>query len=123
MAKSNKVISEQIAEIETYIDSFPSPTKELLIEMRSIIQKLLPTSKEVIRYGLPTFYDERNIVHFGGAKNHVALYPGPEAIIHFKSQLKSYVTTKGSIHFPLNKSLPRSIIEEIVTYLSLNHYK
>ncbi|MDC7246237.1 MAG: DUF1801 domain-containing protein [Sphaerochaetaceae bacterium] len=98
-----------------YIDSFDSPAKELLVQLRSIIIEALPCQYEqTIRYGLPTFYHKKNICHFGGAKNHVALYPTPNPIVNLRDELKGFVCTKGSVHFPLDRPLPVHLIRKII---------
>ncbi len=48
----------------------------------------------------------------------IGLYPHPETINHFKGELKSFMQGKGSIQFPLDKPLPKKLIEEMVSFRS-----
>ncbi|MCI8894969.1 MAG: hypothetical protein HFI41_10010 [Lachnospiraceae bacterium] len=41
--------------------------------------------------------NRHNIIQFAGFKNHVGLYPGPEAVREFSERLKDYRTSKGTI--------------------------
>lgn len=102
--------------IGAYIKEYPKNTQKLLQEFRTIIKKHAPQAEEGISYGIPTFKLHGNLVHFGGYKNHVALYPGSYAIKIFAKELSSYKTSKGTIQFPLDKPLPRALIAKIVKF-------
>lgn len=103
--------------IDLYIQNFPESTKIRLAQIRSIIHDLAPEAKETIKYSMPTFiFNGQNLIHFAGYKNHVGLYPLPEAIKIFKNELVPYPTGKGSIRFPNDQALPLNLIEKIVKY-------
>jgi uncharacterized protein YdhG (YjbR/CyaY superfamily) len=55
-------------------------------------------------------------VQFAGHKKHLGVYPYPEAIEQFKSELSDYKTTKGGIQFPYNKPIPLELIRRMVAY-------
>ena len=84
--------------------------------MRAIIHKVVPEAEEEIKYGIPTFILNGNLVHYGGFKNHIGFYPAPSGIAEFKEELSKYKGAKGSIQFPLEKALPVSLITKIVKY-------
>jgi len=63
-----------IKTIDEYIASFPKETQIILQKMRAIIIKAAPKATETISYGIPTFVLEKNLVHFGGFKNHIRFY-------------------------------------------------
>jgi hypothetical protein len=52
--------------------------------MRTTIQKAAPQATERITYGIPTFYLNGNLVHFGAAQNHIGFYPTPSGISAFR---------------------------------------
>lgn len=104
------------ANIDEYIAEFPKEIQVLLQQMRVTIQKAAPTAEEAIKYVMPTFTLEGNLVHFAAYKNHIGFYPAPAAIEAFKKELSVYKGAKGSIQFPLNKPLPLSIIAKIVKF-------
>lgn len=56
------------------------------------------------------------MIHFGGFRNHIGLYPGPEAIEIFAEKLKKYKTSRGTVQFPLQEKLPFDLIQEIVEF-------
>ena len=54
--------------------------------------------------------------HFAAAKNHIGIYPGPEAVLAFEESLHDYKTSKGAIQIPLDKEIPKDLIAEIAKY-------
>ena len=51
-----------------------------------------------------------------GYKKHVGLYPHPTVMEKFDIELEGYKKGKGSVHFPINKPLPKELIIKMVTY-------
>lgn len=77
----------------------------------------MPNATETMAYGIPTYkIKNKNLVHFGGAKNHIGFYPGPSPIVFFKDELVSYKCTKGTIQFSLDRKLPLDLIKKIVEF-------
>ena len=90
--------------------------QERLKEIRKIIKSAAPKATETIKYGLPTFVYHKNLVHFGAFKEHIGLYPGPEAITAHAEDLQKYKTSKGAIALPFSLPLPRLLIARIVRF-------
>jgi uncharacterized protein YdhG (YjbR/CyaY superfamily) len=102
--------------IDNYISDFPEHTQKLLQQLRAIIQKAAPQAEETINYGIPTFTLSGNLVHFAGYKNHIGFYPAPSAIKAFSKELSVYKGAKGSVQFPLDKTIPSALISRIVKF-------
>lgn len=103
--------------IAEYISGFSDGQKMLLVDLYSIIKKYVPKeTTEKISYGMPTFYYNGNLIHFAMYKNHLGIYPGPDAIEEFQDQLTSFKTSKGAIQFPLDQLLPEKLIADIIAY-------
>ena len=103
--------------IDEYIGLYPQNIQMMLSELRNIILSIAPASEEAIGYGIPTFkLNGINLVHFATFKNHIGFYPTPEPIVAFKKELTQYKQAKGSIQFPLDKSLPIDLIKRIVKF-------
>jgi uncharacterized protein YdhG (YjbR/CyaY superfamily) len=105
-----------IKDIDSYISLYPPELRKLLEQVRSTIRKAAPDAQEKIGYGIPTFTLNGNLVHFGGFKNHIGFYPGPDAIVVFKKELSPYDGAKGSIQFPIDKPMPLALITKMVKY-------
>ena len=103
--------------IDEYISNFPADVQQLLQQVRTTIKKTIPGAEEVIKYAMPTYvWQNRNLVHFAGYKNHVGFYPVPSAIKAFQKELSAYKGAKGSVQFPINQPMPLDLIRRIVEY-------
>lgn len=111
-----KSLKEQPESIDEYIAGFPQDVQDILQKVRSTIKSAAPDAEEAIKYGIPTFVLNGNLVHFGGFKKHVGFYPTPSVIEEFREELSVYQSAKGSIQFPLDKPMPYSLIEKLVEF-------
>jgi|JI10StandDraft_1071094.scaffolds.fasta_scaffold519643_2 uncharacterized protein YdhG (YjbR/CyaY superfamily) len=102
--------------IDEYISLYPLEVQELLQKVRMVIKKSAPEAMEAIKYQLPTFVLNGNLVHFGAFKNHIGFYPAPSGISVFKQELSVYESGKGSIQFPMDGEIPYDLISKIVKF-------
>ncbi len=102
--------------IDEYIASYPREVQPLLQKVRETIRKAAPGAKEAIKYRLPTFILNGNLVHFGAFKHHIGFYPTASGIAHFKKRLSGYASSRGAVQFPLDKPVPFALISEIVKF-------
>lgn len=102
--------------IDEYISQFPENIRKLLIKIRETIKEMAPDAEEAIKYEIPTFTLNGNLVHFAAYKNHIGFYPAPEAIEVFKNDLIGYKTSKGAIQFPIGQPIPFGLIKRIVSF-------
>jgi uncharacterized protein YdhG (YjbR/CyaY superfamily) len=103
-------------DIDEYIAGFPEDVRELLTKIRMTIRKAAPDAEEAIKYRMPTFTLNGNLVHFAAFKNHIGFYPAPRGIEAFKDELSAYEGAKGSVRFPLDKPIPFDLIGRIVEF-------
>ena len=99
----NHFCGEKPKTIDEYILSQDEEKQADLYLVRQILQEALPEAKECISWGMPTYKQKHNIIHFAAAKKHIGLYPGPEAVLHFKEDLEGYSVNKGTIRIPYGK--------------------
>jgi uncharacterized protein YdhG (YjbR/CyaY superfamily) len=102
--------------IDEYIIGFPKDVQELLEKIRMTIREAAPDAEEAIKYGIPTFTLNGNLVHFGAFKNHIGFYPAPQGLKEFKEELSAYKGAKGSVQFPLGEPIPFDLISRIVKF-------
>jgi uncharacterized protein YdhG (YjbR/CyaY superfamily) len=100
--------------IDEYIASFPENIQIILEKMRSTIQAAAPNAIEGIKYAMPVFMLNGNLVYFAAFKNHIGFYPTPAANEAFKKELSIYKTGKGSIQFSTDEPIPYELISQIV---------
>ena len=103
-------------DIDEYIAGFPKNVREILEKVRITIRKAAPDAEEAIKYQIPTFTLNGNLIHFAAFKNHIGLYPAPGGIEQFKDALSVYQGGKGSVRFPLDKPIPFGLISKIVKF-------
>ena len=104
------------ANIEEYIHQFPSDVQLKLQEIRRVIQETAPEATEDIRYAIPTFRLNGNLVHFAAFRRHIGFYPGAEAIALFNSELSKYHHAKGSVQFPIDGPMPLELVRRITLF-------
>lgn len=116
--------SEKPKTIDEYILAQPESIQPLLNQVRNTIRAAIPYAEQRISWSMPTFWKNHNIIHFAAFKNHIGLYPGEEAIVHFADRLTKYKTSKGAAQFPYSKPLPLELIAEIAKwcYETENHH-
>lgn len=99
-----------------YINAAPNRAKSKLREMRTLLKKAAPGAKEEIKWSAPTYSYERILFTFAAFKQHIGFYPTPRAVSKFTKELKDYKTGKGSIQFPLDEPLPKTLITKIAKF-------
>ena len=109
--------------IGEYILAQPENVQPRLCQIRNTLREALPDAEERISWSMPTYWKKQNIIHFAAFKNHIGLYPGPEAIEHFTDRFIEYKSSKGAVQFPYNKPIPLKLISEIAKwcYKTGNH--
>ena len=103
-------------DIDEYIADFPEEIRKRLEQVRATIRKAAPEAEEAIKYRIPTFVLNGNLVHFAAFKNHIGFYPAPQGIEEFKEELSAYKGAKGSVQFPHDRPIPLDLISRIVKF-------
>ena len=102
--------------INDYIATFPPDVQVILEKIRATIRKAAPGAEEAIKYRLPTFVLDGNLVHFGAFKKHIGFYATPTGNKQFRDELSAYEGAKGSVQFPLDKPMPLGLISKMVKF-------
>jgi uncharacterized protein YdhG (YjbR/CyaY superfamily) len=99
-----------------YLATVPVPARKNLVKMQSVIRSTVPRDAiETISYRIPAFKIKSGVlVWFAGFSDHCSLFPTASVIEKFKNKLRDFHTSKGTIHFPLDKRLPTALIKEMV---------
>jgi uncharacterized protein YdhG (YjbR/CyaY superfamily) len=103
-------------DIDEYIAGFPADIQKVLQKIRATIRKAAPEADEAIKYQIPTFTLNGNLVHFAAFTHHVGFYPAPRGKDAFKEALAGYDGGKGTVKFPLDKPIPLPLIAKIVKF-------
>jgi len=107
--------------IDQYIAGFPKPVQERLQKIRLTIRKAAPNAEETIKYQIPTFTLQGNLLSFAAYKTHIGFYPAPAGNAKFQKQLAAYRAAKSSVRFPLNKPIPFDLLSQMVKFRVKEH--
>ena len=107
---------DQESRVDAYIAQFSEEQQSRMKALRSLIHETVPQVRETIKYAMPTFLYEGDLIYFAANKNHTGLYPMPSGVSHFAEELLSYHTSKGAIRFPLDRALPLDLIRRIILF-------
>jgi uncharacterized protein YdhG (YjbR/CyaY superfamily) len=104
--------------VDEYLARLPEPARSTLTALRGTIRSAVPEDTvEIISYGIPAFRHKRVLVWYAGFANHCSFFPTASMIEKFKLELKGYVISKGTIHFPIDKPLSAALVKKMVKAL------
>jgi uncharacterized protein YdhG (YjbR/CyaY superfamily) len=114
-SRSTAKASVALKDVDEYMASVSEPARTTLSKMRATIRSVVPAdATEVISYRMPAFRHNGVLVWFAAFSEHCSLFPTAAIIEKFKNELKPFSTSKGTIQFPTNKSLPTALIKKLV---------
>src|SRR5262245_56675825 len=98
--------------IDEYLADVSSDQRAALEKLRKTIRAAAPAAEEYINYGIAAFkYNGKMLVGFGAGASHCSFFPGDgSTVAEFKSDLKGYETSKGTIRFQPDKPLPAALV-------------
>src|SRR6266481_9435709 len=102
--------------IDEYLAGVNADHRGVLEKIRQTIHAVAPKAEECISYGIPAFrLNGRALVFFGAWANHCAFYPGSSARLkEFRSDLKGFQLSKGTIRFSPDNQLPVALVKKLV---------
>ncbi len=82
-----------------------------------MLKKILPAGEEKIHYGVPAIQiNGKSIAGYASAKKHCSYFPHSGAILEqMEDQLTKYEFSKGTLHFPVDKCLPITLVRKLIT--------
>ena len=110
-AKGNSVPKS----VDEYLAGVPEPARSTLKKIRAAIRAAAPPeATETISYRMPAFKYKGTLVWFAAFADHCSLFPTAAVVEAFKTELKGFSTSKGTIHFPTDKPLPTALVKKMV---------
>jgi uncharacterized protein YdhG (YjbR/CyaY superfamily) len=87
--------------IDEYLAPLSKDKRDALQKLRQTIRSVAPLAEECISYSLPAFrLGGKMLVAMGARANHCAFYPmSASTVAAYKSELRKYVTSMGTIRF------------------------
>jgi len=101
--------------VDEYLAGVPQPARSTLNKIRVAIRSAVPSeATETISYGIPAFKHKGVLVWFAAFSNHCSFFPTASVMEAFKNELKTFSTSKGTIHFSTDKPLPAALVKKMV---------
>ena len=102
-------------DVDEYLARVPKSALSAFIKLRAaILSAVPPGAAETISYGIPAIKYNGLLLWFAAFSKHCSLFPTRAVIEAFKNELKGFSTSKGTVHFPLDKPLPTALIKKLV---------
>jgi uncharacterized protein YdhG (YjbR/CyaY superfamily) len=102
--------------IDDYLTALDEPKRTTLQKLRQTIRAVIPDAEECISYGMPAFRLQGKVIAgFAAFKNHLAYLPHSGSIFaELSDDLAGYKSTPGSLHFPIDKPLPKALVNKLI---------
>lgn len=102
--------------VDAYLAGLPADQRAALARLRRQIRAAAPKAEECISYGMPAFrLGGRPLVGFSASAKHCSLFPmNGTTVAAFRSELKGFSTSKGTIRFTPDGPLPAALVRRIV---------
>ncbi len=103
-------------EVDEYLRGVEEPGRSTLELLRRTILEIVPGAEEVISYRVPAFRaGGETIAGFAAFKHHLSYLPFSGSVLsQLADELEGYEMTKGSLHFPLDRPLPKTLVEKLI---------
>jgi uncharacterized protein YdhG (YjbR/CyaY superfamily) len=114
LMKSNSKLGATAKTFDAYLGALSAEKRAALEKLRKTIRAAVPKAEECISYGIPAFrLNGKFLVGMGAGANHCSFYPG-STLQAYKSELKKFDTSKGTIRFQPDSPLPAALVRKLV---------
>jgi uncharacterized protein YdhG (YjbR/CyaY superfamily) len=103
-------------EVEEYLRGLDEPKRSTLEALRRTILEIIPDAEQVISYGVPAFrVSGKSVAGFAAFKDHLSYLPFSGSVLGpLADELEGYTMTKSSLHFPVDRPLPKSVVRNLI---------
>jgi uncharacterized protein YdhG (YjbR/CyaY superfamily) len=102
--------------VDEYLAGLDKPTRTALQALRQTILSIVPDAEECISYGMPAYRREGKVIAgFAAFKTHLSYLPHSGSVLEkLSDDLAGYRSTKGSLHFPIDRPLPKALVKKLI---------
>lgn len=99
--------------VDEYVAALPAIAAKHARAIRAILKKAAPKAVETIKWNTPVYEETRILFAFAAYKAHLNFMPTPSVVKAFAKELSNYKTGQGSVRFPYDQPLPRTLITKL----------
>ena len=102
-------------DIDRYLAALDEPKRGTLEALRQSILEVVPHAEQCISYGMPAFkLQGKTVAGFAAFNHHLSYLPHSGSVLPaLGDDLAGYEMTKGSLHFAIDKPLPKRLVEKL----------
>jgi uncharacterized protein YdhG (YjbR/CyaY superfamily) len=103
-------------DVDEYLRGVEEPKSSTLQALRESILEILPDAEQVISYRVPAFrVDGKTVAGFAAFRDHLSYLPFSGSVLaQLRDELTGYTTTKSALHFRVDRSLPKTLVEKLI---------
>ena len=104
-------------DIDRYLATLDESKRTTLEVLRQSILEVVPGAEQCISYGMPAFKVEGKVVAgFAAFNHHLSYLPHSGSVLPaLRDDLARYEMTKGSLHFEIDRPLPKRLVRKLIT--------
>jgi len=109
-----------VADVDEYLRGLEEPKRGTLQALRGTILEIVPDAEQVISYGMPAFrVNGKTVAGFAAFKAHLSYLPFSGSVLsQLTEELQGYTMTKSALHFAVDESLPKALVEKLIAVRS-----
>ena len=103
-------------QVDQYLRGVDEAKRTTLEAVRRTILEVLPEAEQCISYRIPAFrVDGKVIAGIAAFERHLSYLPFSGSVLNkLADQLTGYTMTKSALHFPLDRPLPKSLVQNLI---------
>jgi uncharacterized protein YdhG (YjbR/CyaY superfamily) len=103
-------------DVDAYLGELEEPKRSTLEAVRRTILEIVPEADQVISYGVPAFrVGGKTFAGIAAFKKHLSYVPFSGSVLgQLAGDLEGYAMTKSSLHFPVDRPLPKALVEKLI---------
>lgn len=103
-------------EVDQYLRGVREPKRSTLEALRRTILEIIPEAEQVISYRIPAFrLGGETVAGFAAFKDHLSYLPFSGSVLgQLRDELEGYAMTKSSLHFGVDRPLPKSLVKKLI---------
>jgi uncharacterized protein YdhG (YjbR/CyaY superfamily) len=108
-------MSNPTPEVDEYLSKLDPQRRTALAEVRSLIQEIVPSAVESVRYRMPTYdYEGAMLCAFASQKQYMSLYVEPRILDGHRWELQHLNLGKSCIRFRRLDQLPLDVVRKVL---------